>query len=626
MNTIKYFIAIAAVALLTGLQACSSEVAAGGGEVNGPDTPTPVKFYTPSKISTRTTNNGTQWIANDSVGIYMMKNAAADINESLADDRLYLLTTDGNIGDKIALTPAEIGQTIYYHASDAIKFIAYYPWLPMTPGGIQSYKYPIDVSVQQDTTHLDILYSEFDNQGQGVQRAVHAGGPVNLEFNHSMSKIIVNVRPGQAPGGAQTDVVIPGMQAMLNTMPTTAQLDLNTGNVINVGAPQAIGMLGVGDLDLNYDTTYQAIIIPHTIVDHQERIQFITARRQFTWEIPVTTIQSFDAGYVYTFNLSLVGESEIQFEAKVTPWEAWQPAPVAADTTTAESGSVIPRPVGLKANNTYADTINTVFIHVDGPFQMGSTLINPISTSIPSTPVHKVSLTSSYYMSQTEIAVAQFARFLNDIGATKSGADIKADINRWVPEVTGSVFIASTSNVGINSSGPPWAPSAGRDKYAQNYVSWYGAIAYARWAGGELPTEAQWEYAARAGQPNTVQYIDGTTDGSNLATYAWFGGKTTATDVGTLTPNLWNLYDMTGNVWEWTLDRIASASEAYPSAEAVQNPNGTVNTFTATTNGVLRGGGYAAVLGSSYIGTRWTTTLNSVSQGYQGFRIIFPMR
>jgi formylglycine-generating enzyme required for sulfatase activity len=555
----------------------------------------------------------------------MMKNAATNINESLAENRLYRLTVDGNVGDKVSLLPSEIGQTIYYHASDAIKFKAYYPWLPLAPGGIQDYKYPLNVSDQQDTTHLDVLYSHFDNGGSGVLRA-HAGGPVDLEFNHSMSKIIVNVRPGQAAGGAPTDVVIPGMQAMLNAMPSTARLSLDDGSISDLGVRQAIGMIGVGDLDPAYDTTYQAIIIPHTIVDLQEKIQFVTARRQFTWAIPTTAFSSFDPGYVYTFNLSLVGESDIQFEAKVTPWEAWQPAPVAADTVTANPGAIVPRPVGIKADMTYTDTINTVFIHVDGPFQMGSALPNAITGTLPSTPVHKVSLTSSYFISQTEVTVAQFARFLNAIGATKSSADIQADISRWVPEVSGVVKLSSTSTNGILNASPPWKASAGKENWPANYVSWYGAIAYARWAGGELPTEAQWEYAARAGLSPTYNYEDSTAAGTGMANHGIYG-QTASTTVASYWPNAWGLYDMAGSMWEWTLDRVATTTEGYPSGESVQNPVGTANTsFGASTNGVLRGGGYAATLNGVHIGSRWTTTISAVDKGYQGFRVIFPMK
>jgi formylglycine-generating enzyme required for sulfatase activity len=96
----------------------------------------------------------------------------------------------------------------------------------------------------------------------------------------------------------------------------------------------------------------------------------------------------------------------------------------------------------------------------------------------------------------------------------------------------------------------------GRDRHPVINVSWHDASAYAAWlmkVTGEpyrLPSEAEWEYACRAG--TTTPYFTGATIGAEQANFARRVRRTTP--VGQYPSNPWGLLDMLGNVWEWTLD------------------------------------------------------------------------
>jgi len=113
-------------------------------------------------------------------------------------------------------------------------------------------------------------------------------------------------------------------------------------------------------------------------------------------------------------------------------------------------------------------------------------------------------------------------------------------------------------------------------------VSWHDAKAYCDKVGKRLPTEAEWEYAARAGTTTPYYWGNGSPD-----VYAWYkdnsGEKTQP--VGQKKPNAWGLYDMSGNVWEWCSDWYG---EKYYAESPGQNPQGP----TGGQYRVLRGGSW----------------------------------
>jgi len=121
-------------------------------------------------------------------------------------------------------------------------------------------------------------------------------------------------------------------------------------------------------------------------------------------------------------------------------------------------------------------------------------------------------------------------------------------------------------------------------------VSWNDAVAYCKWLSqktGEsyrLPTEAEWEYACRAGTTTMWSFGD---DEKELEKYAWYGenseGKTHP--VGEKLPNPWGLHDMHGNVWEWCEDDWVDSYEKTPR-------DGTAHQDKSSSRKVLRGGSW----------------------------------
>lgn len=127
--------------------------------------------------------------------------------------------------------------------------------------------------------------------------------------------------------------------------------------------------------------------------------------------------------------------------------------------------------------------------------------------------------------------------------------------------------------------------------YPANSMSQYGALMYCKWLYAKtgvfyrLPTEAEWEYACRAGAATAYPFGN---DAAQLKDYAWFAGNSDNKyhKVGELKPNAWGLYDMLGNVAEWTLDQY---DEQYLQRVSDTDP---WNKPTAKTPRTIKGGNY----------------------------------
>ena len=183
-------------------------------------------------------------------------------------------------------------------------------------------------------------------------------------------------------------------------------------------------------------------------------------------------------------------------------------------------------------------------------------------------PVHAVTL-DGFWLDRTEVTEAQFAAFLNEVGNQEEGGVT------WLDLEDGSELIKQDDG--------DLQPLGGRGVYPIIDVSWYGARAYCEWAGARLPTEAEWEYAARG--PEGHIYPWGDKDPTcGLAQYSECSGSTVP--VGSLPDGAsWcGALDMAGNVWEWVEDWYV---EDYYANSPSENPTGPLSGEYR----VLRGGG-----------------------------------
>lgn len=117
-------------------------------------------------------------------------------------------------------------------------------------------------------------------------------------------------------------------------------------------------------------------------------------------------------------------------------------------------------------------------------------------------------------------------------------------------------------------------------------VSWYDAVKYAKWAGGDLPTEAEWEKAARGGlEQNTYSWGNDPPSSEKALFEKTWNRNETLKSAGTFPPNGYGLYDVTGTVWEWCKD-------FYKPDYYSESPDSFPCNSEKTENNVLRGGSW----------------------------------
>jgi formylglycine-generating enzyme required for sulfatase activity len=207
----------------------------------------------------------------------------------------------------------------------------------------------------------------------------------------------------------------------------------------------------------------------------------------------------------------------------------------------------------------------------------------------PETPRHSIKL-ASFFLDRNLVTNAEFFGFTRrfpDEDPSEKLAKLDQPFTEFDPR----------SRYGDRKNLKHWVDGQvpkGLENHPVTNVTWYDAVAYCQWLGKRLPTEAEWEYAARGGGNPIFPWGDAAADPSR-ANYSASGHGTT-TSIGTYAPNGYGLYDMAGNVWQFTADEWAPYSS---SPKPAKNPVSGGDLFSTgfsflsvTTRRVIRGGSW----------------------------------
>lgn len=398
--------------------------------------------------ATRTTGGGDRWAANDKVGIFMVS-AGGMLPGGIvsdADNREYNVTTPAT-GE---LSPAN-GTPIYYPRSGNVDFIAYYPHGEKGTGAgkVTDYTYNLSVADQSDPAAIDVLYAKAANQSRGKTA-------VSLSFSHVLSKVTFNVANGT--GMAAQDVAnLTSGDVTLGGILLTATLALQDGTL----TPGVKGDIHPAKAaTTGYQATFSAVIIPQAGMGRTLKFRINTS--EYTWNIPDNEVFKAGDNYIYPVTINETG-IEVGTPA-IAPW------------TVNDNGSGTTEELGKG--------IEKVFIHA-GTFLMGSPDNEPNRESDETQ--HFVTLTQDFYMGKYAITVAQYAAFLNAKGITgqNSGHDynVSGDVDGHGKQ---DLFLENEWWTPSWKNGK-WESQPGMENKPMINVTWYGAKAYADWAGGSLP-------------------------------------------------------------------------------------------------------------------------------------------
>jgi formylglycine-generating enzyme required for sulfatase activity len=336
--------------------------------------------------------------------------------------------------------------------------------------------------------------------------------------------------------------------------------------------------------------------------------------------------------------------------------------------------AAIPNRFGVKTKSNFTKTKTVANTNIKNPdgmvwipadtFSMGGDNDQARQDEFPK---HAVKL-NGFFMDVTEVTNAQFAKFVAATGyITTAEKDINwEDLKKQLPldtpkpepetlKAASLVFVPTEGEVSLQdysqwwswSHGANWNHPKGKDSDIVGkenlpvvHISWDDANAYCKWAGKRLPTEAEWEYAARGGLIKNIyawgnekvdegkmhcNYFQGNFPYKNEGSDGFMGSAS----VKSFAPNGYGLYDMGGNVWEWCADNYNNTYyDAFKKIKLAINPKGPLKSYDPdeplVAKRVMRGGSF--LCNESYcsgyrVSARMKSSADS-SMEHLGFRCV----
>ncbi|MCK4795456.1 MAG: SUMF1/EgtB/PvdO family nonheme iron enzyme [Desulfobacteraceae bacterium] len=257
-----------------------------------------------------------------------------------------------------------------------------------------------------------------------------------------------------------------------------------------------------------------------------------------------------------------------------------------------------------------------------GEFEMGDHYGVPLGDD--ERPVHRVRV-DSFCMGKHEITNQQYCNYLN---SAYSQGLVQVISGAVYPTGGGSAYCdttTSSSYSGITWNGSSFSAVSAKEDHPMVEISWYGSTAYCNYYGYRLPTEAEWEYAARGGEHSPYyRYPWGDSIDGSKANY-WSSGDPYesgaypwTTPVGYYSANGYGLYDMAGNVWEWCNDWYSST---YYGISPYDNPTGPASGIYR----VLRGGSWFYPTAGCRVAIRFNLSA-LVRSSNIGFRVVLDFK